>query len=60
MVAPFISGWRKTGKAATSPKSPERIAPRHAAILVPPPADKMIADQSRLPDRIMAQCPGRV
>ncbi len=25
MVARFVSGWRKTGKATTSPKAPERI-----------------------------------
>jgi transposase len=56
MVARFVSGWRKTGKA-TSPKAPERIAPRHAAILVTRPADKMTADQSQLFERIMAQCP---
>ena len=38
MVARFVAGWRKTGKAA-SPKAPERIAPKHAAILVTRPAE---------------------
>ena len=33
MVARFVAGWRTTGKAA-SPKGPERIAPKHAALLV--------------------------
>jgi len=56
MVARFVSGWRKTGKAA-SPKAPERIAPRHAAILVTRPADKMSDEQQQLFDRIMIQCP---
>ena len=56
MVARFVSGWRITGKPA-SPKAPERIAPRHAAILVTRPAEKMSDDQSRLFDRIVNQCP---
>ncbi len=56
MVARFVSGWRKTGKAA-SRKAPERIAPRHAAILVTRPADKMSEEQQQLFDRITIQCP---
>jgi transposase len=34
MVARLVADWRKTGKA-TSPKAPERISPRHAALLGP-------------------------
>ena len=56
MVAQLVAGWRKTGKAA-SPKSPQRIAPRHAAILVTRPPDKMTEEQGRLFDRLGAQCP---
>jgi transposase len=56
MVARFVSNWRKTGKPA-SPKAPERIAPRHAAILVTRPADQMSDEQQQLFDRIMIQCP---
>jgi len=33
MVARLVAGWRKTGKAS-SPQTPERISPKHAAILV--------------------------
>jgi transposase len=56
MVARFVAGWRKTGKTA-SPQAPERIAPKHAAILVTRPADHMSNEQQQLFDRIMAQCP---
>jgi transposase len=56
MVARFVAGWRKTGKA-TAPNVPERIAPRHAAILVTRPADKMSAEQQQLFERIVIQCP---
>jgi transposase len=56
MVAQFVAGWRKTGKAV-SPKSPQRIAPKHAAILVTRPANKMTEEQRRLLDRIVGQCP---
>ena len=56
MVARFVAGWRKTGKAA-SPKAPERISPKHAAILVTRPADQMNDEQQQLFDRILTQCP---
>ena len=56
MVAQFMAVWRKTGKAV-SPKSPQRIAPKHAALLVTRPADKMTDEQQQLFDRIVAQCP---
>jgi transposase len=56
MVARFVAGWRKTGKAA-SPKAPERVSPKHAAILVTRPEDQMTDDQQQLFDRITIQCP---
>jgi len=56
MVARFVASWRKTGKAA-SPKAPERISPKHAAILVTRAADQMTDEQQQLLDRITAQCP---
>lgn len=49
MVARFVAGWRKAGKAA-SPSSSQRIAPRHAAILVTRPAEKMTDEQQQLLD----------
>ena len=56
MVAKMLAGWRTSGKP-TSAKAPERIAPKHAAILVTRAADKMTTQQQELLDRIMVQCP---
>ena len=33
MVATFVAGWRKTCKRSSSKMAPERISPKHAAIL---------------------------
>lgn len=56
MVRRFVSGWRKTGKT-TSPQAPQRISPKHAAILVTRPADKISDQQLQLLNRIETQCP---
>jgi transposase len=56
MVARFVAGWRKIGKVA-SPKAPERVSPKHAAILVTRPEDQMTDEQQQLFDRITIQCP---
>jgi transposase len=59
MVARFVSSWRKTGKP-TSPEAPQRIAPKHAAILATRAADQMTEQQQVLFDRITAQCPDAI
>ena len=56
MVARFVAEWRKTGKAA-GPNAPERISPKHAAILVTRAADQMTDEQQSLSKRITDQCP---
>ena len=56
MVARFVAAWRSTGKAASS-RASVRITPRHAAILVTRPIEKMTNEQQQLFDRILAQCP---
>jgi len=56
MVRRFVSGWRKTGKP-TSPEAAQRISPKHAAILVTRPADKISDEQQELLNRIETQCP---
>jgi len=56
MVARFVASWRKTGRT-TRPNAPERISPRHAAILVTRGADQITEEQQRLFDRIARQCP---
>ena len=56
MVARFVAGWRKTGPA-TRPNAPERISPKHAAILVTRAADQITKEQQQVLDRIAQQCP---
>ena len=56
MVARLVANWRKGGKTSR-PNAPERISPKHAAILVTRAADQMTEAQQRLFDRISAQCP---
>jgi hypothetical protein len=56
MVARFVAGWRRIGKAVR-PNAPERISPNHAAILVTRAADQMTDEQQRLFERIATQCP---
>jgi transposase len=60
MVATFVAGWRKTGKTSSSKMTPERISPKHAAILATRPADQMSEEQQQLFDRIAKQCPDAV
>jgi transposase len=51
----LLPDLRKTGKP-TSPEAPQRISPKHAAILVTRPADKINDEQQQLLDRMEAQC----
>lgn len=54
-VARLLAGWRKTG--SVKPNVPDRIAPKHAAILVTRPADQLTDEQQQLLDRLAVQCP---
>jgi transposase len=56
MVARFVASWRTTGRT-TRPNAPERISPKHAAILVTRAADQMSEEQQRLFERIVNHCP---
>jgi transposase len=56
MVARFVADWRTTGRTAR-PNAPERISPKHAAILVTRAADQMTDEQKQLFARITNQCP---
>lgn len=55
-MASFVSSWRLTGKPK-SPLAPQRIAPKHAAILATHSADQMTEVQQKLFDRIGTCCP---
>ena len=59
MVARFVSGWRTAGKP-TDVQTPQRIAPKHAAILATRAADQVTEEQQKLFDRIAKQCPDAV
>ncbi len=56
MVAKFVSSWRHTGKP-NAPNVPQRIAPKHAAILATRTVDQMTEEQQKLFDRIGTCCP---
>ena len=56
MLARYVSRWRKPGNP-TAPEAAQRIAPKHAAILVTRPADRMSTEQQALFDRITNECP---
>ena len=59
MVARFVSGWRTAG-IPTDVQTPQRIAPKHAAILATRAADQVTEEQQKLFDRIAKQCPDAV
>lgn len=56
MVARYVAGWRTAG-TATLCKAAERIAPKHAAVLVTRAAEDMSDAQRLLFERIAVQCP---
>jgi len=56
MVARYVAGWRTAGKATLS-RAAERIAPKHAAILVTRAAEEMSDEQRLLFERVAVQCP---
>lgn len=58
-VAQFVSGWRKSGKPVM-PHLAQRVAPRHATILVTRPPDQLSPSQQRLLDRLAIECPDAV
>jgi transposase len=41
MLAKFVADWRQTGRPSGKLNAPERIAPKHAAILATRPRDQM-------------------
>ena len=57
MVAKFVATWRPTGRQPVKPGMPERVAPKHAAILTARAPDKISEEQQNLLDRLMINCP---
>ena len=56
MVAQFVSGWRKSG-IVVKPNMAQRIAPKHASILVSRTPDQLTPSQQILLDRLAVECP---
>lgn len=57
MVGQLVSGWRKTGRRLAKTSAPERIAPKHAAILVARAPDSITKEQQLLLNRLTINCP---
>jgi len=57
MVGNFVSKWRKAGSLSAKSSTPERIAPKHAAILASRAPDKITEEQQSLFDRLVINCP---
>jgi transposase len=57
MVSSFVSSWRHTGSRLSAKNAPQRIAPKHAAILAARTPEKLTTDQQALLDRLAVQCP---
>lgn len=57
MVAQFVATWRPTGRQVAKPGMPERIAPKHAAILTTRAPDKLSDEQQTLLNRLTINCP---
>ena len=54
MVAIVVSRWRFKGK---QPRTPQRISPRHVAILITRAPDKLTPENHSLLDRLVGTCP---
>jgi len=57
MVGYFVSKWRKTGHSPAKSITPERIGPKHAAILAARAPDKITEEQQSLFNRLLINCP---
>lgn len=57
MVAFHVSAWRHTSPPTSGRKKPERIAPKHAAILACKPSDRLSDQQKILLEQVSANCP---
>lgn len=60
MVGQLVSGWRKAPSRPPKTNAPERIAPKHAAILIARTPDAITEEQQSLLDRLIANCPDAI
>ena len=57
MVTLYVASWRPTGDRPSKAASPQRVAPKHAAILTVQAPEKFTPEQQTLFDRLAACCP---
>ncbi|MDH4302331.1 MAG: hypothetical protein OEV51_09655, partial [Nitrospira sp.] len=53
----FVASWRQTEGKRASATAPQRVAPKHAAILAAKPLDDLTPEQKTLFDRLVGGCP---
>ncbi len=56
-VTSFVAPWRQTGSRAPTGNGPQRVAPKHAAILTSQAPDKFTPEQQTLFERMVESCP---
>ncbi len=57
MVTLYVASWRPAGVRPSKAASPQRVAPKHAAILAAQAPEKFTPEQQTLFDRLAACCP---
>ena len=57
MVSAFVASWRHSGDLRRKVTEPQRVAPKHAAILACQQPDKLTPEQTTLLDRLVNSCP---
>jgi len=57
MVTLYVASWRPTGDRPPEAALPQRVAPKHAAILAVQAPEKFTPEQQTLFDRLAACCP---
>ena len=56
MVTSYVSSWRRAGSRPSAASAPQRIAPKHAAILATQAPEKFTPEQQALFARLAEQC----
>ena len=57
MVSAFVAPWRHSGGRLRKVTEPQRVAPKHAAILACQQPDRLTPEQATLLDRLVNSCP---
>lgn len=60
MVSAFVAPWRHSGGRRRNAAEPQRVAPKHAAILASKSPDKLKPEQTSLFGRLVETCPDLV